>query len=269
MIQSAQFHGFWELSDIWDGVENHPFEIFELNEEVIYKEIELPDRLVLGKRVEHFFATGVDQSQQFDLLYQNIQVKEDKRTIGEFDFFIYDRFLKEVIHVELVCKFYLYDDRLGTKEVDHWIGPNRKDSLNLKLEKLRGHQMPLLYSEQAKNSLPFDSLSIKKIKQQLCFKASLFVPKSFINNSFVGINNACILGYWIDRKSFEDDEYKYNQYFIPQKFDWVINPIDHKEWYSYNEIQNQLNGLLSKQRAPLVWSRNKNKKVERFFIVWW
>jgi hypothetical protein len=40
-------------------------------------------------------------------LYENIQVIEDKKTIGEIDFIIEDKNTKQVIHMELAYKFYL------------------------------------------------------------------------------------------------------------------------------------------------------------------
>jgi len=52
------------------------------------------------------------------------------------------------IHLEIQFKFYLYDAALGTTEIDHCIGPMRKDSLNEKLSKLKEKQLPLLYANE-------------------------------------------------------------------------------------------------------------------------
>jgi len=49
------------------------------------------------------------------------------------------------IHLEIIYKFYLYDPSIGLTQLDHWIGPNRRDSLVKKLTKLKQKQLPLLY----------------------------------------------------------------------------------------------------------------------------
>ena len=44
---------------------------------------------------------------------------------------------KQVIHMELAYKFYLFDPNISSESINNWIGPNRNDSLNEKLEKLK------------------------------------------------------------------------------------------------------------------------------------
>jgi hypothetical protein len=65
-------------------------------------------------------------------LYENIQVIEDKKTIGEIDFIIEDKNTKQVIHMELAYKFYLFDPSISSEPINNWIGPNRDDSLQEK-----------------------------------------------------------------------------------------------------------------------------------------
>ena len=64
---------------------------------------------------------------------KGVKIIVDKITIGEIDCLI--EYLNKYIHLEIVYKFYLYDEHINTGELDHWIGPNRKDSLVFKLNK--------------------------------------------------------------------------------------------------------------------------------------
>ena len=70
------------------------------------------------------------------MLYENVQIIEDKKTIGEIDFIIENITTKQLIHMELAYKFYLFDPTISSETVNNWIGPNRNDSLKEKLEKL-------------------------------------------------------------------------------------------------------------------------------------
>ncbi len=99
---------------------------------------------------------------------------------------------KKPIHLEIIYKFYLYDSSVGESEIEHWIGPNRRDSLLQKLNKLKDKQLPLLYSKECLTYLETLKLTASEIDQQLYFKAQLFVPLKEYGNKFSLINNECI-----------------------------------------------------------------------------
>ncbi|MBY4677211.1 DUF1853 family protein [Marinobacterium sp. CAU 1594] len=75
---------------------------------------------------------------------RNIQVFDGRRTVGEFDFLLRDR-QQQVHHLECAIKFYLCvgaGDRLSD-----YIGPGRRDRLDLKWHKMRSQQIELAYSQ--------------------------------------------------------------------------------------------------------------------------
>lgn len=81
------------------------------------------------------------------ILHKSLQVIEGGITKGELDF-VYKNKLDEVVHLEVACKFYMeYVDDLGEVK---YLGPDARDSLSKKLEKLKSHQL------QIETPLPVD-----------------------------------------------------------------------------------------------------------------
>ena len=120
--------------------------------ELVSSNFEIPDT-VLGRQAEAIFENIVKESKSYKLLAANIQIQSPTKTIGELDYLLEQRKTKTQIHVELSCKFYLFDpDSLGTFE-QKWIGPNKKDSLQDKITKLREKQFPLLFDKNSEKLL--------------------------------------------------------------------------------------------------------------------
>lgn len=192
-------------------------------------------------------------------------ISKNRITIGELDYIFQDRRTREITHIELIFKYYLYDPNFE-KEPDRWIGPNRKDTLVKKLEKLRGQQFPLLFREETRKSVePITG----PVEQQVCFKASLFVPLDSLNQELPLINNAGIIGYWIKKERFSEEAYGRHQFYSPKKANWPIDPKYCCTWYSYQEIFEMICPMLSQQISPLLWMKKDNGSTERFFVVWW
>lgn len=230
--------------------------------------LQVSEKLVLGKRAEHFFAEAIQASETYELLAQNLQVIQDKKTWGEFDFFLKNRQLDQKLHVELVYKFYVYDPSFE-EEMERWIGPNRRDSLLRKVNRLKSHQLPLLFQQEAKETLDHHGLHPKEFQQQVCFKANLFVPKNLKNHSFPKINSACIAGFWLHQEQFSAEDYGDFQFFSPKKKDWPIDPAVNTQWKSFQAIQEEIQVLLQRQKSALVWIKKSDQVFERFFVVYW
>jgi hypothetical protein len=67
--------------------------------------------------------------------------------------------------MELAYKFYLFDPSISSEPINNWIGPNRNDSLQEKLEKLKTKQFPLLYHKLAKSK--FTTVAIDQVSQAM------------------------------------------------------------------------------------------------------
>ena len=76
---------------------------------------ELPDAALMGalkerrsgRYVEHLLHALLQHVHRFQLLAHDLQVRDEKRTIGAFDFILHDRRRKKGLHVELAFKQYL------------------------------------------------------------------------------------------------------------------------------------------------------------------
>lgn len=138
------FEGYLQTPILWQNTEVYGLQHYALKPmkvEAFTKEI--TQNLRLGKLVERFVFSQLGEDSECQILAENLQIQDGKRTIGELDALILDK--GKPIHLEIVYKFYLFDPHENDNELSHWIGPNRKDSLLQKLEKLREKQLPLLY----------------------------------------------------------------------------------------------------------------------------
>lgn len=272
-----QYEGFIKTSSLWEG--QGPFDLeqfsfppephlFPQHTEIINVMPGLSENLVLGKRMESFFSFAIQNSPEYNLIAENLQIVHDKITIGEIDFILENAGNEDKLHIEMVYKFYLYDPTFK-EEVQRWIGPNRKDSLPQKIKKLQDKQLPLLYHPETSRYLGLSNINNQELKQQVCFKAQLFVPLGMLGQTFALINNSCICGYWINLCEFDQKNYSPNEFYIPKKTDWPIDPARNDEWLAFPLIHSMVRELHSRKVAPLVWMKTPENIYQRFFVVWW
>lgn len=231
--------------------------------------VTIPANEVLGKRIEHFFEYYISLHKNYTLLLKNLQIFKNKITIGELDFLVNDIKQNQILHIEFIYKFYIYDPAIGSTELKRWIGPNRKDSLLEKVTKLKEKQLPLLYHPQTINALSDLSIANTNIKQQVCFMGNLFIPLSYKEKSIPHLNKDCIVGFWIHSKDFTPEKYNDFLYHIPYKKDWIVAPKHCQTWETYTTILTQLKTHLSKKKSPLVWIKTKEDSFAKCFVVWW
>ncbi|MBC7752374.1 MAG: DUF1853 family protein [Candidatus Saccharibacteria bacterium] len=103
----------------------------------------------------------------FELLAKNIQLKDEKRTIGEVDFIIENKLTHEIEHWELSLKFYLGEASLRPFE---WRGLNDLDTFGRKIKHTVQKQFNV-------DQIDLPLLGTKTIqKRRAIFKGRLFYP---------------------------------------------------------------------------------------------
>ncbi len=272
MSLKNQYAGFLDTELLWKHTSLFELSQFDfkktnkLNDNIF---INLPDNEVLGKLIERFFEYYIDRHKNYKLIQKNIQIFKDKTTIGELDFLIEDLRQKQIVHIELIYKFYLYDPKRSGIILERWIGPNRKDSLLEKITKLKEKQLPLLHHPETIARLQALNISAKNIIQEVCFFGNLFIPLSIQNKKISHLNSKCIVGFWIHADEFTSEEYGSYHFYIPKKKEWMVNPKQNKTWHPFKSTSEKLVKELSSKKSSLLWIKSNEDSYSKCFVVWW
>ena len=221
------------------------------------------EKIRLGQRVERFVTAELKQFEDIHVIAENLQIRtENKQTIGELDVLIKEG--AQLTHLEIQFKYYLYDPALGTTEIDHCIGPMRRDTLNQKLAKLKEKQFPMLYAEETKRYL--DQLEVKAADfvQKIYFKAQIFLPYGSAI-TLKTLNPECVYGYYVRYADFE--QFAKAQFYKPKKTDWLLDVSLDVPWVSYEEVLPMMKHYQEEQYAPMLWIRHENNEVIKCFAV--
>lgn len=260
-----QYLGYKKTSNLW--LDTSIFGIRQLilpeNSKDTFTRI-LPDNLRLGKRVEQFVFNELEQDESVSILIENIQIQDKKQTIGELDGVI--TYNEAPIHLEIVYKFYVYDASVGTSELDHLIGPNRKDNLVKKLTKLKNKQFPLLFKPQTQGLLNDLNLDIESIAQKVCFKAQLFLPFNKQIN-LTEVNPECVVGYYLQQEDLPKLETC--SFYFPTKPNWLQQPHNSVKWLGYHTAQDLFNYIQREKQAACCWVKRTDNTIDKCFVVWW
>ncbi|PUA29504.1 MAG: hypothetical protein B0W54_02670 [Cellvibrio sp. 79] len=121
----------------------------------------------------HFYFANYPE---WELLQHNLQIDRNGITLGAFDFLC--RRNEEYWHIETAVKFYLCSagNPLEAYDWKYWIGPDSKDRLDLKLNHLRQHQLPLHHQPEAQLQLRSLYPDAKEWNTGLCIQGYLFSP---------------------------------------------------------------------------------------------
>lgn len=260
-----RYEGFLQTSFLWKNVAVFDLQQFKIASKSTKIAIDIDEKLRLGKYIERLVSFQLSQEKNIAVLCENVQIQKEKRTLGELDCII----LKDdkPIHLEIIYKFYLYDANVGKTEIEHFIGPNRKDSLLEKLTKLKHKQLPLLYSNECCEYLKSINLDSSKIQQEVYFKGQLFVPYSDKNVQLSILNEDCVVGFYINRKELH--QFENGKFYIPDKKDWLLIPHKNVDWLNFNQFKTKTDAYLERNFSPLCWLKKPNGELEKFFLVFW
>lgn len=262
-----RYKGYLETPTLFNSIDLKGIDQIELSSEsdLIIDEIEFKNQR-LGKLVEEFVFYQLQQQATVKWIVENLQIQKERKTIGELDALYFQE--NNPIHLEVVYKFYLYDSLSTYKEpLSYWIGPNRKDSLCYKLEKLRFKQFPLLFNTETTNQLLKFNIDTADVSQKLCFKAQLFLPYNNPDINIELLNENCVNGFYISFNSIST--FKSLQFYIPQKLDWLVICHNDVLWQDYETAKINIQEEIEDKRSPLVWLKYSETKFVKCFITFW
>lgn len=260
-----RYDGFLQTNCLW--TDDPIYQLHQFKTETISSKVNfnINEKLRLGKYIERFVSYQLQQDKSIEIIAENIQIQREKRTLGELDCII----LKDnkPIHLEIIYKFYLYHESVGKNEIEHFIGPNKKDALLEKLTKLKEKQLPLLYSKECKEYLKSIKLNTSVIEQKVYFKAQLYLPFSKTNIELITLNNGCISGFYINLKELQ--QFNDCKFYIPNKKDWLVLPHLNVDWLNFDTFNLMSKDYLIRKFSPLCWLKKTNGEIEKFFLIWW
>lgn len=264
-IQQQRFEGFLKTPFLWNGVlgDLQQFSI-PLFQEKTTLNLDLSKATRLGNYVEQLVFYQLENTENIQILARNEQIIENKNTLGEIDCLL--KHTEVPIHIEIAYKFYLYDDEVGGNFLEKWIGPNKRDSLVLKLNKVKEKQFPLLFHKTCKPLLKALNLNPLEMEQQTYFKAQLFVPYQK-EIQLKQINSECVSGFYLRLKEFKS--FVDCKFYVPKKLDWLIIPHSNVEWISYQKTTQKILLFHDKKSTPLCWVKKRNGEINKVFVIWW
>lgn len=156
----------------------------------------------LGSHFESLLAFWLSWpgNPHYELVARNLPVRAEGRTLGEFDFLVRERGSGEWQHWEVAVKFFLGVQPGG--QARHWIGPGLRDRLDLKLERLRTHQLRLALGPAGRRVLAEHGLPSAR---PVCLvKGCLFYPADAAVADWAPRDAATghLQGWWQDHAGF-------------------------------------------------------------------
>lgn len=270
-----QFKGFVRTPNLLENCVFLPYQNVELasiNMNNVYfndnEVAEISKHKYLGKRVELFFKKYLELQPNIKLITQGLQVIEEKMTLGEFDFMYC--FNESYFHLELVYKQYIFLPLRGKAEFSSWVGPNKKDFLAFKLDKLKNKQFPLLHKAVAnatiKSKLGLDS---SNFEQRVCFKAQLYLHFDSKLQKFEGISPDAVVGKWYFFREFKAQDFNNHSFLSVKKQNWPVIPNHEvgQEWSNFSTIIQFIYPSIKEGRSVKLWRKSKNK-VHQLFVIW-
>jgi len=153
----------------------------------------------LGPYFERLWLYWLRHNPRYQCLAHNVQIREEGRTLGEFDMIVQDGESGEIEHWELAIKFYLGIPPLNNET--HWFGPHQKDRLDLKYHHLVEKQLKLSKQALAKDYCQAQGWDIARTR--LLSKGRLFYPLNAEYSRPSNIEKDHLTGRWVTESAFQ------------------------------------------------------------------
>ncbi|WP_066961601.1 DUF1853 family protein [Microbulbifer sp. Q7] len=147
----------------------------------------------LGIYFEYLWAFAFTHHPDYQLLAHNFPIRDGGRTLGELDFVVRHTPDNAVEHWEIALKFYL---QVG----EYWVGPGLKDRLDIKLARMRNHQLPVAQDSTATSSLRDAGITLDR--QWALMPGRLFRPLDAASGGLSEPNHF----WWADVATFLEQE---------------------------------------------------------------
>ena len=177
---------------------------------------------LLGSYFECLWQYYLLNGPNVSLYADHIQVNNQKQTLGELD--VLAEINHKPHHIELAVKFYLQSPNSTGSEQDHWVGPQSRDRLDIKIDKLMQKQFPFLHHEATVNHLKDLKLS-HNYQQALALKGYLFSQYKMPYTLPEACSTGLCMGNWIHASQtqslIKDNAATDQLWILLPKHDWL------------------------------------------------
>ncbi|MFL0809550.1 MAG: DUF1853 family protein [Agarilytica sp.] len=182
---------------------------------------------------------------------RNFRVQGKTQTIGECDFVL--PYLSGIAeHIELAVKFFLQHP-YAERAWNAWRGPNAIDRLDIKLNRMIDHQLPLPQRDEARELFTEFSDQYKitsALQTHHLIKGMLFSHTQDESSGFRGPKNSnehLLHGEWMRISEFLDYEHNnLGECILCDKMDWLTGPENMEESLGLDEVTEKMRDVYSR-----------------------
>ncbi len=220
-------------------------------------------RKALGSYFESLVEFWLTKREDINILAQNLQIIDGKKTIGECDF------LAEVggvvTHIEVAIKYYLAIENSSNHKA--WVGRGGGDRLDIKLDKMFNHQLQLSDSKPMQEALKDRGIGEVENKTAI-FKGYFF--QHFFNKKHLLPSNCTPnidASYWCTISELNNLPDEYDEWQILHKPHWMTYV---EGWTDRDQLKNNVEEYYVeiKNTPVLCNARNSGSgEITKFFIA--
>jgi len=252
------------------------FLALEQDSQPLYHYLEQRNHRLLGSYFECLWQFFFEFNPDWQLLAHNVQVIVNKQTLGELDILASHQ-QTGATHLELAVKFYLQHPLHDGSLSRHWLGPQCRDRLDIKLGRLNDKQFPFLRHPAAMNTLMERQLPVPN-QQNLALKGYLFHQWKNPFTLPLEVNKQCLMGQWLHQSNIKQLVKGHEKWLVIEKPQWLgavisssapQNPLLSAS-QAASTVQQHFLQSLHRHALMLVKMQNKNGgfiESERFLIV--
>lgn len=172
----------------------------------------------LGEHFENIVHFHLNNNDQISDIYRNIQIKREKRTLGEMDFLV--NLGGDWIHLEVALKLYLLDG--DNRQLASFIGTRRDDCLATKWQRMLDHQLQLCQLPEAQEQL--QTMGIASFPQPAVWvKGWLFYhPRQATVEAPYPVNPDHLRGWWVTWSELSLIATEGERFILVRKPDWLL-----------------------------------------------
>ena len=223
----------------------------------------------LGLRFEQLWHFYLSHHSPKPVIH-NLQVHADGRTLGEFDSIYFCPERERWVHAELAIKFYLGLENSDLAQTENWWGPECRDRLDIKLDRLLDHQTQLKHTPAAQQLLAEQGIDWHTLETEICMRGILFYPPSHTDTAKLeGIHPEHNVGRWLRLSEFNDSE---GQYWVLDKPDWLVPITGRVDTASGQKLLEAITEQIDTTGQPLMIAKLEHansgfNEVERLFVT--